>query len=370
MASTTDTSNGFSDGRKPPSNVIKAPFNGHARKNAREVEIKSLVMGNDRSVFDKIERFFIDNDWVRLMKKGKALQTRQLDTANRDMLQKGITLRIRGECENSNLNRVAEADICVKIEKKGVSAVTAASDALDRSEFEAKIRSFETATLLPLLKKYPKDEHPELHKALRGIKARDLWEHFRIDCIRNRYVVELPESVTGFKDKKFFAELIMDDVAFVMDIEGRDEPLVIARDLEVECEVLFKPCDYDADPERAKAFVSSPELTDAQIDHGLSIMRALLNDASGHKLTANKRSKAQRGFEALDAILDALRPFLTANGRDQGKRLASVFAVNARAPSNDNANPDETARRLHKHLPHSMKHVIEQRPIAQRRSLG
>ena len=216
------------------------------------------------------------------------------------------------------------------------------------------------------------------------MKIRDLREHFRIDCRRNRYVVELPESVTGIKGKKFFGELILDDVAFVMDLPGRAEPLIYHRDLEVECEVLFKPCSYDANPEAAKAFVSSQNLTKEEVDMGLSAIKRLLDQASNHRLMPNSESKAERGFTNLDAVMASMREFLAVNDRERAvndNSVTSAFAV-ASKPANDNRGPADDVvhsapseqpapaavegNRLHKHLPVSMAHVVRERPIARR----
>ena len=375
MTSTTDHSgngdqtanNSASDGRgrsRP-----KKDFNSSA-KGVDEVEIKELVIDNDLSVFPKIERFFIESGFVRLMHKNKALQTRQLDTIDRQLEKLGKTLRIRGECEDGDLTHVAVADICLKDEK-----TMTASGAVKRREYEARIDSFETIVLYPLLAKYPKSEHPDLHKTLKGMKIRDLREHFRIDCMRNRYVVELPEELTGIKGKKFFAELILDDVAFVMDLPGRKEPLVYHRDLEVECEVLFKPCSYDANPEAARAFVSSPDLTKEEVDMGLTAIKMLLDQSSGHRLEANSESKAERGFTNLDRVLASIREYLAMNDQQPAHNngVTSAFAIASKQVANDNTQPADTAapgapdgNRLHKHLPCSMAHVMRERPIARR----
>ena len=372
MTSTTDHSgNGDQTAKSAKGHSRpKAHFNASA-KGVDEVEIKELVIDNDLSVFPKIERFFIDSDMVRLMHKNKALQTRQLDTIDRQLEKMGKTLRIRGECEDGDLSHVAVADICLKDEK-----TMTASGAVKRREYEARIDSFETIVLYPLLSKYPKAEHPDLHKTLKGMKIRDLREHFRIDCMRNRYVVELPEAITGIKGKKFFAELILDDVAFVMDLPGRKEPLVYHRDLEVECEVLFKPCSYDANPEAARAFVSSPDLTKEEVDMGLTAIKKLLDQSSGNRLTANSESKAERGFSNLDRVLASIREYLSMNDQKPAHNngVTSAFAVASKQVANDNNQPAEgvapaaapDGNRLHKHLPCSMAHVMRERPIARR----
>ena len=147
MTSTTDHSgNGDQTAKKAKGSPRpKRHFNASA-KGVDEVEIKELVIDNDLSVFPKIERFFVDAGYVRLMHKDKALQTRQLDTIDRKFEKMGKTLRIRGECEGDDLNRVAAADICLKDEK-----TMTASGAVKRREYEARINSFETIALYPLL---------------------------------------------------------------------------------------------------------------------------------------------------------------------------------------------------------------------------
>lgn len=369
MASTTDTNDHSGNEGARKTARMKDAFNARA-KSVHEVEIKELVIGNDRSVFDKIERFFTDSGYVCLTAKNKQLQTRQLDTPDRALLAKGKTLRIRGECVNGDLSRVSEADICVKDDK-----TTTASGAVKRNEYEARIRSFETATLRPLLEKYPKKDYADLHETLRSLRVRDLREYFRIDCIRNRYVIELPEEITGIKGKRFIGELIMDDVAFMMDLQGRAEPLVYHHDLEVECEVLFKPCSYDANPEAAKNFVSSPDLTREEVDMGLRALKNLLRTASGNRLTYNVDSKAERGFSALDATLAGISKYLAPAQKSPDRtpaRLTPAFGVvqkQARDQANDNTSPSSQAdlgSRLHKLLPRSMAHVVRERPIARR----
>jgi len=371
---TANNSASHGRGRSRP----KADFNTSA-KGVDEVEIKELVIDNDLSVFPKIEGFFVDAGYVRLMHKNKALQTRQLDTIDRKLEKLGKTLRIRGECEDNDLNRVDVADICLKDEK-----TMTASGAVKRREYEARIKSFETIVLYPLLNKYPKSEHPDLHTTLHGMRVSELREHFRIDCRRNRYVVDLPEEITGIKDKRFCAELILDDVAFVMDLPGRKEPLVYHRDLEVECEVLFKPCSYDANPDAAKEFVSSPDLTKEEVDMGLTAIKLLLDKASNHRLSPNTESKAERGFTNLDRVMASLREYLSMNDQHLARKhngVTSAFAIASKSTANDNnqlpAHPDATSTpateqsandgsRLHKLLPNSMAHVFRERQIARR----
>jgi len=355
-------------GKPPARESMSQAFNARSSK-ASEIELKFLVPDKDRTRYASIEKYFMDKGWIKLARKNAHLLTRQLDTPKRHMLKNGHTLRIRGNCVDDRLDQVEISDICLK-----TGTTHEQSGALSRGEYEARTRSFNSTDLSRLTKKYPKDEHPELHNALRGLKARDLREYFRIDCYRDRYVVELPDSVTGVKGKKFCAELIMDDVAYVMDIPGLKMPLIFHHDLEVECEALFKPCDYDDHPDKTK-YVSSP-MTAKQADKALSAIKRHIEKAGGGTLVTNSASKAERGFTALDATIEALREFVIANERaaqaaarkGQKPTLTSAFTLSAKSYGAEDDQSQELngkpVVKLHKHLPRPMGYVLRQRAIA------
>ena len=131
-----------------------------------------------------------------------------------------------------------------------------------------------------------------------------------------------------------------------------------------------------ANPEAAKAFVSSPDLTKEEVDLGLATVKRLLDKASGQRLGINTESKAERGFTNLDLVMASLREYLSANEQKPAastrNSVTSAFSVASQA-ANDNKVPEQensasavTGSRLHKHLPCSMAHVIRERPIARR----
>jgi hypothetical protein len=139
-------------------------------------------------------------------------------------------------------------------------------------------------------------------------------------------------------------------------------PLIYHHDLEVECEILEKPCNYDDHPD-AKQYVSS-KLTQAQSDRAmLAIKKNILASSSG-LLAENLVSKAERGFNELDNTVEALSRHLvnTLNIEGGPQSLRSAFALSA-----GNENPADPPPKLHKSLPRSMSYVLQERSIAFRR---
>lgn len=347
--------------RSTMSGTLSQNFNNKAC----EIEIKLLkpfVDEDSTRVFANITRFFEDKGWVRLFRNNKKLITRQLDVfqtnANNKQIPKpalvdtGLTLRLRGESDDLTISSITAADICAKM-----GAAEDKSGALRRGEFEAPIKNFRHISLLALKDKYPAHEYPELHDALAGLKRSDLREFFRIDCNRNRYVIEFPPEITGLKDKRFIGELILDDVMFVSDPEPtKKQPTVFHHDLEIECEALFKPCDYDRDPNAAK-YVTSP-LTQDELDMAMGNIRALLLTLTAEDFKPNIISKAERGFNALAPYLDAVGNRLTLNKQPQKKgRIQNAFRLSAEA-LNDNL-------KQHHFLARDFGPFLKTRPIAQ-----
>lgn len=343
----------------PPS--CTTAFNAVA-SDVAEVEVKFLVpelpedpanpdeSRIDKAAFPRAKSFFADLGWIKIQSENNPLLTRQLDTPDKALLKSGTTLRIRGNCPDGHLENMNNTDICVKLGKSQDE-----SGAVRRGEYETPIKDFEHITIKPLLDKYPKQDHPELHAALDGIKAKDLREFFRIDCIRNRYVIEVPEAEHGLAGKRVAAELIMDDVAFVLDIPGLKRPLVYHQDLEIECEILRKPCSYDSSPE-AKNYVSSP-MTRAEADQAMSCIRAKIQEASGNILIPNTVSKAERGFTNLDEALEELKSIVEVNNALPRKsEVEPAFKVK------DVAN-DSEASALHHLLARDFGPYIRTRPL-------
>lgn len=277
-------------------------FNARAQ-NVSEVEIKFLVTNRPADVFANIENYFRERDQIRSEIRNKQLLSRQLDVAERTLASEGTSIRIRGDCVGGDLHRVSYQDICLKTGKTRDE-----SGAIRRGEYEAPVASFNTVDLDALQRKYPTEDYPELHQKLEGIAPEALREFFRIDCIRNRFIIELPEAVTGLVGRRYVAELILDDVAFVLDVPGFDEPIPFARDYEIESESLFKPCTYDANPEAAR-YVSSP-LNQAEANQAMAAMKREIRSAAGLPLEINEMSKAERGFISYDRFMQAIRNHL------------------------------------------------------------
>ncbi len=306
--------------------ALARPFNARAL-DVNELESKFLVKKADRAVFDKIKSYFEAKGWVQYHTDDYHLLTRQLDTVDRRLLQDGFTLRIRGNCKDRDINNINRSDICAKTDKRELP-----NGALLRGEYEARTNSFEQITLSALLKKYPREDYPEIHDVLKGVKAKDLMEHFRIDVYRTRYVLELPREETG-SGKRFVCEVDMDDVAFVLDIPGLKQPLLFHHDLEVECEALLKPCEYDLHA-GAKA---CPPMSVAELEQAMTVLKQHLVKAGGGQLKENHLGKGERGFRALDRVESVLLQYLSPNTacepRDRPSALRTAFVLNA---ANDN----------------------------------
>lgn len=325
-------------------------FGGEAGK-AREIEHKFLLPDDDLSVFPAIKSHFDGKGYTRIRHEDKQLLSRQIDTADRRLAAKGVTLRLRGTCTNGNLGRVAPTDICLKTGK-----TTEESGACARGEYEAGVPDFNTVDFAVLFRKYPPRKFPELRQALKGIREEDCREFFRIDCIRSRCVVELPPAVTGLdKGSRAAGELILDDVAYVLDVPGMRKPLVFHHDGEVEFELLFKPCAFDTSPDKA-LYVSSP-LSREERNRAMTGIRREIAAAAGGRLLDNDRSKAERGFAALDTALASLQSFVEAAAAGAGRKgvLPAVFSLNAAGL----AEP-----RIHRRLPPSCGEILKRRGIA------
>lgn len=369
------------DGRTLPSS--KAAFN-EAATDVSEIELKMLVPnlpdGNvNKAAFADIKSYFQNLGWIRSsseiarvdadgnsVNNRGALLTRQLDTPDMALYKKGVTLRMRGNCPDGNIKAITNADICVKFGNTQDD-----SGALRRKEFEAKIDSFGRIDLAPLRKKYPKEKYPELHDALKGIRADHLVEFHRPDVLRNRHLVEIPESVTGLKGKKFFVELLLDEVSFVFDPKPQKQPandtpkegpIVYHVDLEVETEVMFKVCAYDNNPE-AVNYVSSP-MTQAELNQAMTAVQQHLQIAANNTLKVNKYSKAERGFYHFEKMYEELKDYVELNTRLSHKgRVQSAFTIKANPANDTNATPQE---KLHHRLSRDFGPYLRDRdrPIA------
>lgn len=323
----------------------------------RELEVKFLIPERppghvDLSVFQRIERYFTEQNMVRSAAL-KRLLSRQLDTHDRALYEQGQTLRSRGECLNGDIKSVEHPDICFK-----TAGTQDDSGALRRGEYETRINRFDQVDIGSLLGAYPKNEYPELHKALGSYKPSELQEFFRIDCIRRRLLVEFPESVTGLKGKRFVGELLLDDVAFVLDTKGLKSPILFGRDLEVEMEPMYAACAYDKDPNAAET-ISSP-LTEDEENRAMTAACHQIQKASGGILLINTKSKATRGFEyhEREVMQSPLGTRLVPNDRIDGKKSriqpAFIFA----------AGNDNNGGKPHYLLNNDFGAILRQRDIA------
>jgi len=170
-------------------------------------------------------------------------------------------------------------------------------------------------------------------------------------CEFFRHIVEIPEEITGLTGKRCVVEMILDNVAFVLDPQpGKRQPLVFHHDLEVEVEAMFKPCAYDNHPD-AGNYVSSP-MSPYELSKLMSVVKQKMMEASGHILTINHQSKAERGFSNLGETLGMLQSYIEANPHIPRKgRIQSAFTLSA--------EPN-----LHRHLPQDLRDVLRERPIA------
>lgn len=333
---------------------LSGSFNGASA--SCEIEVKFIVPGNadqtvNHDIFTKIRDTFSDMGWIKIRRENNRLMSRQLDTPDRALLQAGRTLRIRGGCDGDDLRNVRAADICLK-QGKTIDV----SGAMRRGEFQTRVKNFQQIDLDALLTAYPKDQYPEVHEALNGLKPSDLREFFRIDCIRHRYVMDVPATAIGLDGGKIFAaELLLDDNAYVLDVPKLKHPLVFHHDLEVECEALFKPCEFDPSPDAAK-YVSSP-LTREEGDRAMAAIRDKIQDAAGGVLMINGASKAERGFLHLDTALAHLQNYVMASKTlSKSDKVKSAFRISA-APANDN-------EKLHYFLERDFGPVLRDRGIA------
>ena len=267
---------------------------------AEEIETKLLVEGRNPAAFFNAHRFLAVNNLIRSSMVGYHLLTRQLDLPDRALEKNGVTVRIRGQCIGGDLTKIAQTDICVKTAK-----ILRAGGAVERGEYQARIPDFQTPVFDSLFEKYPAHKYPELRQALSGVRPDRLVEFYLIDCMRDRHVFNLHSGWTGLKQgRMFYGELLFDDVNFILSDShalarmGFTEPFIIGRDMEIECETLHKPCEYDSGAD-APRHVSSA-LSREEADLARRRVRHIIEIAVRVPLHANELSKAERGFAAFD----------------------------------------------------------------------
>lgn len=346
-------------------------FNKRAR-DVTELEAKFLVqshaMDADLSLFTQIEDYFRKKGWIGPEQKDINLISRQLDLSDKSLLDEGHTIRVRGNCVDNDLAAIKRTDVCVKTGKQNSDA------GMNRGEYEDRIDDFWKPDLQALRDKYPIKDYPEIHDILDGVEPDDLVEFFRIDCNRQRFVVEFPDTVTKLKGKRFVGELMLDEIRYVLDHPALPVPIPFHYEMEVECEVLFKACAYDTNAESAKMH-SDLSLTKAETQQGMeSVIRHIKTAANGRsqqeRIKPTSDSKAERGFSALDRLetgmlkyvqkqapehLDAVEKNLRKTGF-----LGTIFSNSTLGiPANDNM-----AESLRNIVTKKFAESIQKRPIA------
>jgi len=294
-----------------------------------EVELKYLVENNDPQILQNTATYFKNKGWVLFETVDRQLLSRQFDTADMLLNKHGKSIRKRGNCQNNDISTVTTPDVCVKAGKSIDD-----SNAVRRGEYEARTQSFEDNNFDALRTKYSRDKYPELYEVLDIIDQNGVQEHFRIDCMRSRYLIEIPESEHGIKGKRFIAELETDRVVFVTnDVTLHNNPIVIGLDLEVESEMLTKPCAYNDDRTSAPP-VSSP-MTRVEGNQCMSVMNKHIliaggtyNAAAGTKnaLSPNIISKSERGFIYKQALLDKLQML---SSPEESQRILENYTAKA-----------------------------------------
>lgn len=281
--------------------------------NPYEVELKYLA--KDPNVFPAIHTKLQKSGFVAYSKihsvgdrDARMLLSRQLATHDDKMKTRGVSIRIRGSSDGT-FEGTVKPDICVKIELAPLE-----NGEKNRLEYEARIDRFDRPDFGPLLEKYPLDQHPELKAALEGIQPSDLVEEFRIEAIRDRFVVGLPPERTGITGKTVYYELLTDNVAFIFDpkpckeADGRRpeaKPIILAMDNELEVEILTEACEFDENPDKHK-FVT-PALTDREQSMAFRAIQSLIAKCSTpDALSLNNLSKCQRGQIAMEKLTERL----------------------------------------------------------------
>lgn len=238
--------------------------------------------------------------WVHSTPSSRQLITSQRDTENLDLLAHGVTARLRTTSLDGTLDNHGGTDICIKIplDKDG---------GLAREEFEAEQADFCAPDATALRRKYPSGtpENAQLHRFLDLVEGKELIEYFRIDVIRERHIIKIPNNECGLRaDQAFYGELLYDRVRYVIDEEGMAEPIILNPHCELELEALNKPCAWNHVP-NGESYVCK-NLTKEDKIRALNWFRDLvLTDGrmKGHFVETFK-GKAERGFDALFSYAD------------------------------------------------------------------
>lgn len=217
----------------------------------------------------------------------------QRDTVDMQLLASGITLRLRGNCTTSGLEDVHHTDICIKIPHDK-------NKSLARKEYEENQEGFSIPDFNALRRKYPdRQKYKCLHDTLDEIEGKDIIEFFRIDVIRERNIIKIPNELVGLRDDQaFYGELLYDRVRYVIDNEESDDIFIINPHCELELEALRKPCPWNDVPGSENYICRN--LSEDDVIRCIDWFKNLLMDeVAPGKFVETEHGKAERGFDAL-----------------------------------------------------------------------
>ena len=267
-----------------------------------ERELKRLTLdGQPETMYVVLNRFYA-NKMVNTHSGETQLLTSQRDTRDRVLLQMGGSLRTRASIVWTPQPTIKKADVCIKVRRP-----TDAAGSMMRSEFERRTDDFFGNDLRVLTEKYnPGDAaNSDLYRTLSAIGDQPLFEHFRVDTLRNRYVIHIPNEDIGLSaDQNFYGELLLDRVRYVMDLPQVNATIVFNPHCELEFEALMKPCDYNPTKESHRMYCQN--LSEADVISGMSYAASIIDAVGGRRLITTDLGKAERGVQALDQVKAAL----------------------------------------------------------------
>ena len=289
-----------------------------------ERELKLLTRdGSPDPFYVGVTPFLFKHKMLLHSAPSRQLITSQRDTEDLALLSHGVTLRMRSTCTDSNLNQVGAVDICVKIphDKEG---------GLAREEFETEQEGFFTPAPEKLRTKYPQDnpQNARLHEFLDMVDGKELIEYFRIDVIRERHVIRIPNKLVGLRDDQaFYGELLYDRIRYVIDDEGMEESIVLNPHCELELEPLNKECAWNNVPNGA-SYVCKNLSKEDKINCLHWFRDFVMNDKAHGHFVETFRGKAERGFDALFSYAD----YIAKHPQILDKKLTTIFRHNIAQP--------------------------------------
>lgn len=293
-----------------------------------ERELKLLTMdGSADPFYTGVTPFLFARKMLVHSAKPQQLIASQRDTADLDLLAQGKTLRLRANCKTGNLQEISRSDICIKIpyDKKG---------GLARREYEADQESFFAPDFYALREKYPdRAAHRELHETLDAIEGQELLEFFRVDVIRERHIVKVPNEAVGLReDQAFYGELLYDRIRYVIDQDDTDEVWILNPHCELELEPLRKVCPWNDVP-NAEEYICKNISESEKIRCIEWFKNLMMDEAAPGQFFETSHGKAERGFHALmqfaSDVLQQADAMPKGKLREVFKNVASGIAASA-----------------------------------------